>query len=101
MTLFEFLKKVRAEGADISKMEIRIKDFPGGWGHGFKIHTLRGNRLSIETTSSKDFQLTPGHLAMRSKVVGIRRIKNAVVNRILPAENLPIMMVDLEQPIGH
>jgi len=85
MTLLDFLNEVRSRGGDITKMAVRNIDTPPkgeNWGTGFKIRSLRGNRLRIVTSFDPDYPLMPGHSILKGTVWVVRR--SPVARRLSP-----------------
>lgn len=72
MTLLNFLRQLRKDGGDISKLKVRIKGADSGWGEGFKVNGLRGNRMSIEYGGNYD--LTSGHSCLSCIVDTISKL---------------------------
>lgn len=98
MTLFEFLRKIRIAGADISRLKIRVPNSPNSWKEGYRIHSLRGNRLSIDTKLVADFQLHAGHPALKREVIAIRKMPLGY-RKIVEINSSAILVVDLGEPI--
>lgn len=101
MKLIKFLQVARKQGADISRLTIRVKEWHGAWGKGIRILSLRGNRMRVCLEGSAgrthEMDLAGNHELHRCSV---STITNEPVRPRKLGGNPPALILDLAPPVA-
>lgn len=98
MNLLAFLREIRKQGADISRINIRVNNWDGIWAKGIPIAGLRGNRITLTTGKDHNMTLQSGHVVLSCTVDSITKQRFERTNL---REKSPAFILDLTPAVAR
>jgi hypothetical protein len=98
MKLLAFLREIRKQGADISRINIRVKAWDGIWTTGIPIVSLRGNRITVLSRPEHAMTLQSGHVVLNCTVDSITKQRFERTNL---REKSPAFILDLTPAVAR